>query len=70
MFGHELIGELDADLIHNFAASGAAAIGQRTIVHGRVLDENGRGVPNASSKFGRPMRAGGIVTKKKVTSRP
>lgn len=46
MFGHDLIGELDADLIHNFAASGEAAIGQRTIVHGRVLDENGRGVPN------------------------
>ncbi|WGI21392.1 protocatechuate 3,4-dioxygenase subunit beta [Amylibacter sp. IMCC11727] len=46
VFGHDLIGELDADLIHNFAASGEAAIGQRTIVHGRVLDENGRGVPN------------------------
>lgn len=46
VFGHDLLGPLDADLIHNFAQSGEAAVGQRTIVHGRVLDEAGRGVPN------------------------
>ncbi len=47
VFGHGLIGALDNDLIHNFAQSGESAIGPRIIVHGRVLDETGRGVPGA-----------------------
>ena len=47
VFGHGLIGALDADLIHNYAAEGQSAIGPRIIVHGRVLDEMGRPVPNA-----------------------
>lgn len=47
VFGHDLIGDLDNDLIHNFAKAGECAIGPRIIVHGRVLDENGRGVPGA-----------------------
>ncbi len=44
VFGHALLGELDADLIHNFARAGESAIGQRIIVHGRVVDERGLGV--------------------------
>ncbi len=44
VFGHGLIGELDDDLIHNFARPGEAAIGPRIIVHGRVLDERNRPV--------------------------
>ncbi len=47
VFGHSLLGPLDNDLIHNFAADGASAIGPRIIVHGRVLDEFGRPVPGA-----------------------
>lgn len=47
VFGHTILGELDNDLIHNFARPGEAAIGERIIVHGRVLDESGRGVPGA-----------------------
>ncbi|WP_299728797.1 protocatechuate 3,4-dioxygenase subunit beta [uncultured Tateyamaria sp.] len=47
LFGHGLLGKLDNDLIHNFAKAGESAIGPRIIVHGRVLDENGRGVPDA-----------------------
>ena len=47
VFGHGLIGDLDNDLIHNFAAPGESAIGSRIIVHGRVRDENGQGVPGA-----------------------
>jgi protocatechuate 3,4-dioxygenase, beta subunit len=35
----------DNDLIRNFATSGDP-IGERIILHGRVLDENGRGVPD------------------------
>jgi protocatechuate 3,4-dioxygenase beta subunit len=45
VFGHEELGPLDHDLILNYAKSGEP-IGERTIVHGRVLNENGRGVPN------------------------
>ena len=45
VFGHADIGELDHDLIKNYAQSGDP-IGERIIVHGRVLDEDGRAVPN------------------------
>lgn len=44
-FSHAAIGDRDNDLIHNY--TGEAAIGERTIVHGRVLDENGRPVRGA-----------------------
>ncbi len=47
VFGHATIGALDNDLIHNFAAPSQSAIGPRIIVHGQVLDETGRPVPNA-----------------------
>ena len=47
VFGHDMLGPLDNDLIHNFAADGSSAIGPRIIVHGHVRDQNGRGVPNA-----------------------
>ena len=45
-FGHGDIDPLDRDLIHNYAKPGEAAIGERIILHGRVLDENARPVPN------------------------
>lgn len=45
VFGREELGKLDHDLILNYARDGEP-IGERTIVHGRVLDENGRGVPH------------------------
>ncbi|MGJ8623060.1 MAG: protocatechuate 3,4-dioxygenase subunit beta [Yoonia sp.] len=44
-FGHDTIGELDNDMIQNYAQPGGSAIGPRIIVHGKLLDENGRGVP-------------------------
>ena len=47
VFGHDMLGNLDNDLIRNFAGPGAMAIGPRLIVHGRVLDENARPVPGA-----------------------
>jgi protocatechuate 3,4-dioxygenase beta subunit len=46
VFGHNELGPLDHDLLLNYAHTGDP-IGERTIVHGRVLDENGRGVPGA-----------------------
>jgi protocatechuate 3,4-dioxygenase beta subunit len=50
-FGHNIIGELDNDLIHNFAKPGESAIGQRIIIHGHVLDENARPIPNVLVEF-------------------
>lgn len=46
VFGHEIIGPMDHDLVHNFAKAGESAIGPRIIVHGRVMDENNKPVPN------------------------
>jgi protocatechuate 3,4-dioxygenase beta subunit len=45
VFGHGIIGEVDNDLLANYARSGGSPIGERIIVHGRVLDERGRPVP-------------------------
>lgn len=64
VFGHSLLGELDDDLIHNFAKSGQSAIGERIIVHGRVLDERGRGVGGALLEFWQ-ANAGGRYRHKK-----
>ncbi|MEO0771682.1 MAG: protocatechuate 3,4-dioxygenase subunit beta [Pseudomonadota bacterium] len=44
VFGHDALGPLDDDLIRNYAASGQSAQGPRIIVHGRLLDEDGRPV--------------------------
>lgn len=44
-FGHSDLGPLDHDLIKNYAKDGDP-IGNRIIIHGRVLDENARPVPN------------------------
>ena len=47
VFGHDMLGDLDHDMILNFAQPGQSAIGQRIIVHGRVQDECGKGVGGA-----------------------
>lgn len=47
VFGPEILGPKDNDLIHNFAAEGQSAIGPRIIVHGCVRDQSGRPVPGA-----------------------
>jgi protocatechuate 3,4-dioxygenase beta subunit len=64
VFGHNIIGELDNDLIHNYARAGESAIGERIIVHGRVLDERGRPVPGALLEFWQ-ANAGGRYRHKK-----
>lgn len=63
VFGHNEIGELDNDLIRNYAKSGDP-IGERIIVHGRVLDENGRPVPHTLVEFWQ-ANAGGRYRHKK-----
>jgi protocatechuate 3,4-dioxygenase beta subunit len=64
VFGHGILGELDNDLIHNFASAGESAIGERIIVHGRVLDERGAPVPGALLEFWQ-ANAGGRYRHKK-----
>lgn len=44
-FGHSLLGKWDNNLIMNWTRGKAPAIGERILVHGRVLDENARPVP-------------------------
>ena len=66
VFGHDTIGPLDNDLIHNFAKPGESAIGERIIVHGRVLDERGKGVGGALVEFWQ-ANAGGRYRHKKET---
>lgn len=46
VFSSDELGAKDNDLILNYAKTGLP-IGERIVVHGRVLDENGRPVPNA-----------------------
>lgn len=41
------IGPLDHDLTQNYAAPGASALGSRILVHGRLADEEDRGIPGA-----------------------
>ncbi|MBY5903675.1 protocatechuate 3,4-dioxygenase subunit beta (plasmid) [Rhizobium leguminosarum] len=66
VFGHAMIGELDNDLILNYAQPGESAIGERIIVHGRVLDERARPVAGALVEFWQ-ANAGGRYRHKKET---
>ena len=63
-FGHGMLGELDNDLILNFAKPGEAAIGPRIIVHGRVLDETARPVPGVLVEFWQANASGRYRHKK------
>ena len=60
-FTPDELGPLDNDLVLNYAKDGHS-IGQRIIVHGFVLDENGRPVTETLSRFGRPTPAVAIAT--------
>lgn len=47
VFNHEDLGPDDWNLLTNFAQPGESPIGPRIFIHGQVLDENARPVPNA-----------------------
>lgn len=64
-FGHSDIDPLDHDLIRNYAQTGDP-IGERIIVHGRVLDENGRPVAGTLVEIWQ-ANAGGRYRHKKDT---
>ncbi|HVO88539.1 MAG TPA: protocatechuate 3,4-dioxygenase subunit beta [Casimicrobiaceae bacterium] len=64
-FAADELGALDNDLIMNYAKDGLP-IGERIVVHGYVLDEHGRGVPNALVEVWQ-ANAGGRYRHKKDT---
>ncbi len=65
VFSHNDIDALDNDLIKNYT-HGGDPIGERIIVHGRVLDENARPVPNTLVEVWQ-ANAGGRYRHKKDT---
>lgn len=60
VYGHESVGELDADLTRNGAKNGEP-LGERIIVEGRVLDEAGRPVPNTLIEVWQANAAGRYI---------
>ncbi|WP_116597792.1 protocatechuate 3,4-dioxygenase subunit beta [Primorskyibacter marinus] len=66
VFGHNDIDPIDNDLILNYAQPGEMPIGERIILHGRVLDENARPVPNTLVEIWQ-ANAGGRYRHKKDT---
>lgn len=65
VFGQNMLGPLDNDLILNYAQTGEP-IGPRIIVHGQVLDEDARPVRGALVEFWQ-ANAGGRYRHKKET---
>ncbi len=66
VFGHNDIDPLDNDLLHNYAQPGESAIGERIILHGCVLDENAKPIPNTLVEAWQ-ANAGGRYRHKKDT---
>ncbi|MBO9421409.1 protocatechuate 3,4-dioxygenase subunit beta [Labrenzia sp. R4_2] len=66
VFGHNDINPLDKDLLSNYAKPGESPIGERIILHGRVLDENAKPVPNTLLEIWQ-ANAGGRYRHKKDT---
>lgn len=65
-FGHNKLGALDNNLILNWTKGAAPAVGERVLMHGRVLDENNRPVPNTLIEIWQ-ANAGGRYRHKKDT---
>lgn len=61
LYGHEAIGEMDNDLTRQHTGE---PIGERIIVTGRVLDDNGHPVPRALIEIWQANAAGRYVHKK------
>jgi protocatechuate 3,4-dioxygenase beta subunit len=60
VYGHDSISPADADLV---AQAGGEALGQRIIVTGRVLDEDGKPVPNTLVEIWQANACGRYVHK-------
>lgn len=66
-FGHDDISPIDNDLIKNYAKDGDP-VGERIIVHGRVLDENARSVPNTLVEVWQANAGGATATRRTAIS--
>ena len=66
VFGHGDIAPIDNDLLQNYAQPGQSPIGERIILHGRVLDENACPVPETLVELWQ-ANAGGRYRHKKDT---
>ena len=66
VFGHDDIDDADRDLLTNYAQADETAIGERIILHGRVLDENAKPVSNTLVEIWQ-ANAGGRYRHKKDT---
>ena len=64
VFGHNMLGEFDNNLIINYAQPGESAQGERIMVHGYLLDEEARPVRGALIEFWQ-ANAGGRYRHKK-----
>jgi protocatechuate 3,4-dioxygenase beta subunit len=60
VYGHEQVAAIDSDLTRNARRNGEP-IGERMIVAGRVLDENGRPVPNTLIEIWQANAAGRYI---------
>lgn len=60
VFGHEALAPLDGDLTKNAVKNGEP-LGERIIVSGRVLDEQGRGIPNILIEIWQANAAGRYI---------
>lgn len=60
VYGHDSIGELDSDLTRN-GRKDAEPLGERIVVTGRVLDEDGRAVPDTLIEIWQANAAGRYV---------
>lgn len=60
VYGHDAVAALDADLTKNGVTAGEP-IGERVIVSGRVLDENGRPQPNTLIEIWQANAAGRYI---------
>jgi protocatechuate 3,4-dioxygenase beta subunit len=64
VFGHSMLNPLDNDLILNYAKPGEMPIGPRILVHGRILDERGKGVAGTLVEFWQANAGGRYLHKK------
>ncbi|MGI9435542.1 MAG: protocatechuate 3,4-dioxygenase subunit beta [Geminicoccaceae bacterium] len=69
VYGHDAVDPIDADLTRNAVRNGAP-IGERIIVAGRVLDEDGRAVPETLIEIWQANAAGRYIHKQEVHDAP
>lgn len=69
VYGHDSVDPIDADLTKNAAKNGEP-IGERIIVQGKVLDEDGRPVPNTLIEIWQANAAGRYIHKNEIHDAP